>query len=80
VRELGLTNPTNFEIWEFALKNKYTIVTFDSDVIDLANLIGSPPKIIWLRFGKASNLKIVNKALSNMELILTFIKKQNLIL
>ena len=51
VRELGIENFSDLEIWKFAKENNYTIVTFDADFYDLANLKGHPPKIIWLRFG-----------------------------
>lgn len=64
VRELDLTDATDLDIWSYAFKNNFTIITFDSDFIDLANLKGSPPKVIWLRFGNSSNLKIANKLLS----------------
>jgi predicted nuclease of predicted toxin-antitoxin system len=61
VKELGLTDSSDLEIWKYALKNNYTIITFDSDLIDLATLKGSLPKIIWLRFGNSTNLKLANK-------------------
>ena len=51
VRQLGIENYSDIEIWKFAKDNNYTIVTFDADFFDLANLKGHPPKIIWLRFG-----------------------------
>lgn len=51
VRELRIENFSDLEIWKFAKENDYTIVTFDADFYDLANLKGHPPKIIWLRFG-----------------------------
>lgn len=51
VRELGIENFSDVEIWKFAKENDYTIVTFDADFYDLANLKGHPPKIISLRFG-----------------------------
>ena len=35
VRELGLENSTDFEIFDYAKRNGYTIVTFDSDFCDL---------------------------------------------
>jgi predicted nuclease of predicted toxin-antitoxin system len=54
VRELGLENYSDRSIWEFAKKENYTIVTFDSDFFDLNLILGSPPKIIWLRIGNAS--------------------------
>ena len=73
VKQLGLADASDLEIWKYALKNKFTVITFDSDFIDLANLKGAPPKIIWLRFGNASNLKIANKLISKAELIKEFI-------
>lgn len=51
VRSLGIENFSDLEIWEFAKEHNYTIVTFDADFYDLANLKGHPAKIIWLRFG-----------------------------
>jgi len=62
VRELGLENATDFEIFEYATKNDYSIVTFDSDFCDLNILKGFPPKIIWIRTG--------NITTNNLELIL----------
>ncbi|MDO8316658.1 MAG: DUF5615 family PIN-like protein [Flavobacterium sp.] len=51
VRQLGIENYSDIEIWKYAKENKFTIVTFDADFFDLSNLKGHPPKIIWLRFG-----------------------------
>ncbi|TDE43989.1 hypothetical protein E0I26_10235 [Flavobacterium rhamnosiphilum] len=51
VRQLGIENYSDVEIWKFAKENKFTIVTFDADFFDLSNFKGHPPKIIWLRFG-----------------------------
>jgi len=63
VRELGLENVTDNEIFEFAKKNDYSIVTFDSDFCDLNILKGFPPKIIWIRTGNTTtkNLEIIMK-------------------
>ncbi len=44
VRELGLKNSTDLEIFNYATKNSYTIVTFDSDFCDLNNLKKVPNK------------------------------------
>jgi predicted nuclease of predicted toxin-antitoxin system len=77
VKQLGLVDASDIEIWNYAFKNNYTIITFDSDFIDLANLKGSPPKIIWLRFGNSSNLKIANKLISKSEIIKEFISDSN---
>lgn len=61
VRHLGLENASDIKIFEFAKKNNYAIVTFDSDFVDLNVVKGSPPKIIWL---KAGNL--TTKAISEL--------------
>lgn len=78
IKMLGLVDASDREIWEYAFANEYTIITFDSDFIDLANLKGSPPKIIWLRFGNSSNLKIAHKLISNSETIKSFIENPDI--
>jgi len=54
VKKEGLINSPDKEIWEFAKRNEYVIVTQDSDFNELNSLYGFPPKIIWIRTG---NLK-----------------------
>jgi predicted nuclease of predicted toxin-antitoxin system len=61
VRDLGYENPHDFDIWKFAKSNNLCIVTFDSDFIDLSNLRGFPPKIIWLRLGNTSTKNIADR-------------------
>lgn len=46
VKNEGLTNVPDREIWEFAKLNGYIIVTQDSDFNDLNTLYGFPPKIV----------------------------------
>lgn len=53
VRQLGIENYSDINIWKFAKENEFTIVTFDADFYDLSNFKGFPPKIIWFRFGNA---------------------------
>jgi len=54
VKAEGLLNASDRQIWDFAKKHNYIIVTQDSDFNDLNDLYGFPPKIIWIRSG---NLK-----------------------
>lgn len=61
VRELDLENATDIEIWNYARNNNYCIVTFDSDFIDISNLKGTPPKVIWLRCGNTTTKSIAQK-------------------
>ena len=46
VEQLGLENASDYTIWQYARENNFTIITFDSDFIDLVNLRGTPPKVI----------------------------------
>lgn len=69
VRALGLNNSSDKQIWGFAKRNGYSIVTFDADFFDISSLNGHPPKIIWLRIGNTSTENIAQ----------IFIKKHNLI-
>lgn len=77
VRALGLENASDKEIWQFAKLNNFSIVTFDSDFIDLAILNGCPPKIIWLRTGNKSTQNLADFILSKKELIHEFLLNIN---
>ena len=58
----GLSSASDQEIWQFAKKNQYSIVTKDSDFNDMLVLNGFPPHIIWIRSG--------NSRISAIELLL----------
>jgi len=73
VRELNLDNSTDLEIWSYARKENYTIVTFDSDFFDLNLLRGNPPKIIWLKTGNSSTEDIIGIFRENVKLIREFL-------
>ena len=73
VRELGIENYSDIEIWKFAKENNYTIVTFDGDFYDLSTFKGFPPKIIWLRFGNTKTDFIAEIINSRNSIIKDFI-------
>lgn len=73
VKNLNLVDASDVEIWSFAKANGYTIITFDSDFIDLSALRGTLPKIVWLRFGNSTNLKLANKLIANKMAIIDFV-------
>jgi predicted nuclease of predicted toxin-antitoxin system len=71
VIELAPENSTDLELWSYAKENDYSIVTFDSDFMDLANLKGHPPKIIWLRTGNTTTdsiAKLLNSKLDQVSI------------
>jgi len=77
VREQGLENLTDLEIWEYARDYGFAIVTFDADFFDLSNLFGHPPKIIWLRTGNRKTDALAELIISKHELINEFLANKN---
>ncbi|MBI1298034.1 hypothetical protein GC175_24125 [bacterium] len=54
VRYVGLRDASDTEVWGYARRNGYTIVSKDSDFYQRSLVIGFPPKVIWLRLGNCS--------------------------
>ncbi|TVP50113.1 MAG: hypothetical protein EA341_08210 [Mongoliibacter sp.] len=73
IKNEGLINATDKEIWDFARINGYVIVTQDADFSDLNSLYGFPPKIIWIRTGNLTTSKLANLLSENREEIYKFI-------
>ena len=51
VQSVGVGSQPDLDIWDFAAKNGYTIVTKDVDFSDMSILLGAPPKVIWIQLG-----------------------------
>jgi predicted nuclease of predicted toxin-antitoxin system len=49
VHDCGLGSADDTALWEYAKANSFTIVSKDSDFEERSVLLGSPPKIIWVR-------------------------------
>ena len=73
VREVGLENAKDSQIWSFAKENSFCIVTFDADFYDLGIIKGSSPKVILLRLSNSSTKNIEKVLRRNHELILSFL-------
>ena len=72
VHVIGLKDKTDREIWEYAKKEKYTIVTFDADFYDFSLVWGHPPKIIWLRVSNHVTKEVANVLKAHSETIKLF--------
>jgi predicted nuclease of predicted toxin-antitoxin system len=56
---IGLSVPAeDKDIWNYALKNEFIIITKDNDFIDLLELNGYPPKVVLLKTGNNSSKAI----------------------
>ena len=53
IASLGLDTSSDIDVWKYAKKNGYTLVTKDSDFNDISTLYNFPPHIIWLRLGNS---------------------------
>ncbi|WP_204136987.1 DUF5615 family PIN-like protein [Halomicronema sp. CCY15110] len=58
LRELGLRDAEDPEIFEAAKVQQAVVMTKDSDFVDLVERLGSPPQIIWLTCGNTSNARL----------------------
>jgi len=55
LRDLGLRNAEDSEIFEAAKAQGIIFMTKDSDFVDLVERLEAPPQIIWLTCGNTSN-------------------------
>lgn len=76
VRHVDLENASDSVIFDFARNQGFTIVTFDSDFVDLNVVKGIPPKIIWLKTGKLTTKNISNLISSQIANIQKFINSK----
>ncbi len=54
VRDVGLANADDLEVWLYAKRNGLSIVSKDADFRQLSFLYGFPPKVVWLNVGNRS--------------------------
>ena len=74
LRDLGLRDSTDREIF-FAAKNADCIVmTKDNDFIKLLDELGAPPKVIWLTCGNTSNARLIEILEQHLETALELLE------
>ena len=55
MRDLGLRDATDRDIFEAAGKAKAIVLTKDGDFVRLLDRFGPPPQVIWLTCGNTGN-------------------------
>lgn len=55
VRALGLRDATDRLIFDKARAFNATVITKDSDFVELVERLGPPPQIVWVTCGNSSN-------------------------
>ena len=72
VRDVGLAEATDAEVWEYARVNSFVIASKDDDFHQRSFLYGAPPKVIWLRVGNCSTKRILECLRARVADILAF--------
>jgi predicted nuclease of predicted toxin-antitoxin system len=74
VRDLGLREAKDLQIFRAAREANAVVLTKDSDFAALLDRFGPPPSVVWLRCGNTSNVRLkrllsrtLGKALSLLE-------------
>ncbi|MGH7577912.1 MAG: DUF5615 family PIN-like protein [Longimicrobiales bacterium] len=58
VRDMGLREAEDVEIFDRAKSAGVVVMTKDSDFVELLDRRGPPPQVIWLRSGNTSNARL----------------------
>ena len=77
VRDVGLKDADDREVWSFASKRAFIIATKDSDFNDLSFLHGFPPFVVWLNIGNCTTDDVERVLRSNCEFVTALIDSQS---
>lgn len=58
VRDLGLRDAKDSEIFQAARVAEVVVMTKDSDFVEMLQRLGPPPKVLWLTCGNTSNARL----------------------
>ena len=72
VRDIGMKESDDSDIWDYAAQNGYIIVSKDSDFRQQSFMYGHPPKVIWVRVGNCSVNTIISLLRMHHDAILRF--------
>ncbi len=72
VRDIGMKESDDSDIWDYAAQNGYIIVSKDADFHQQSFMHGHPPKVIWIRVGNCSVDTIISLLRTHHAAILRF--------
>ncbi len=72
VRDVGLREASDLEIWDYALAHGFAIVSKDWDFQQMSFVHGAPPKVVWIRKGNCSAREIERLLVSRVDVIERF--------
>jgi predicted nuclease of predicted toxin-antitoxin system len=69
---LGMHKAADSDIWYYAQHHGFSLVTKNTDMVDLCVLRGAPPKVLWLRMGNCTTQTVREVLAQNAERIRRF--------
>jgi predicted nuclease of predicted toxin-antitoxin system len=76
VRDVGLSEADDDEVWAFAKEHGFTIISKDSDFHQRSLLYGAPPKVIWIRTGNCTTTELRDLIVRHYPALLKFGSEQ----
>jgi predicted nuclease of predicted toxin-antitoxin system len=58
LRDLGLRDAGDIEIFQAAQKAQAVVISKDSDFVELVSRHGSPPQLLWVTCGNVTNERL----------------------
>jgi predicted nuclease of predicted toxin-antitoxin system len=58
LRDLGMRDAADVEIFDSARQEEVVVVSKDSDFVDLVSRHGIPPQLLWVTCGNVTNQKL----------------------
>lgn len=58
LRDIGLHDAEDRDIFEAARNTNAVVMTKDADFLNLQDRLGAPPQIVWVSCGNTSNLRL----------------------
>jgi len=59
-------------IWQYASAHGFALVSLDADFAEIADLLGPPPKVIWLHCGNQPTATIEQLLREHFDAIIAF--------
>ena len=73
VHQCGLGSSDDATIWDYAKINGFIIVSKDSDFEERSVVLGSPPKVIWLRTSNCASAAVENLLRATFSIVSRFV-------
>lgn len=74
LRDIGLREATDHEIFLAARSNQAIVVTKDRDFVQLLRKLGPPPQVVWITCGNTAYASLRQTLTSRMPLALQLLK------